>query len=81
MAKITQIKLIFEDGTSEVLEKFDTRWLLAATRLDGFNRLSLSGDDRDNCFLMKMLDMAVVKTITDTQRIGRPSYNESVSTS
>lgn len=59
MSRITTIKITREDGTEEVFLRGFEFWLLIVDN----KLISLSGDERNNAFLLKMLEIAVVQDI------------------
>jgi hypothetical protein len=69
MAKITRVTLHREDGTTQEFTRENSKWLLSVMNPED-NVLSLSGDDINNAYLLRVLENAVVQTMNETHRYG-----------
>jgi hypothetical protein len=65
MKKITHITLKYDDGKERVCSKERAKWLLIVTDVTGWKQISLSGDDVNNAYLLKILENAVVQEMND----------------
>jgi hypothetical protein len=70
--KIVKMHLFYENTSGwEVVEKKDTKWLFIGMSDNGWKKVSLSGNDKDDAYLLRILENAVVQTISETNRIDK----------
>ncbi len=75
MRKIISMTLEYDDGTDKKITKFSTKWLLVVTG-DNFNQISLSGDDINNAYLLRILENAVVQEMNEYNRYNKEKPKE-----
>jgi hypothetical protein len=73
--KIAGIHLIYENVLGdvvyrEILPREKTKWLFIAIGENGYKKISLSGDDMNDAYLLRILENAVVQTMNKTNRMG-----------
>lgn len=66
MNRIATIKITREDGTEEIFCRGFESWLFIVDN----NLVSLSGDERKDAFLLKILDIAITQQIEKNNVIG-----------
>lgn len=72
--KLSAIHLIYENvlGNTvdqDILLREKTKWLFIALGENGYKKISLSGDDVNDAYLLRILENAVVRTMDETNRM------------
>ena len=69
--KIVKMHLFYADEVGyEVVERKDTKWLFVAAS-EGpvqWKKVSLSGNDKDDAYLLRILENFIVQTMNETNR-------------
>ncbi len=70
--KIVKMHLFYEDEVGyEVVERKDTKWLFIGTSDNGWKKVSLSGNDKDDAYLLRILENFIVQTMNETNKAGK----------
>lgn len=72
--KVSAIHLIYENVLGnvvdqDILPRKDTKWLFIALGRDGYKKISLSGDDVNDAYLLRILENAVVQVMNKKNRM------------
>ena len=67
--KIVKMHLFYENEVGfEVVEKKDTKCLFIGVSENGWKKVSLSGNDKDDAYLLRILENFVVQTMNETNK-------------
>ena len=69
VGKIVKMHLFYENESGyEVVERKDTKWLFIAAGVEGYRKVSLSGDDKNDAYLLRVLENFVVQTMNEVNK-------------
>lgn len=68
MIKAVGIRVLYSDGSEHDFQKESSKWLFIVASDDGFKQICLSGDDKSDAYLLRVLENAVVLTMNTVNK-------------